>query len=354
MTAFQVGRALAARGHSIHMMAMEDGPLGDEARQFAAVHVHGVFTHTAFTPDNFRHPKELLDWLSAYVPAVRSGRQSESDHIYVNFYSALPWALATSARRRTPILCHIHAHAGDLGRQGRWWATRVQSFVAPSESVRRSLVRGGVPEDRIHVVPNGIDPREYRPSTPSSRAATREALGLPPEGRVALYYGRLTKEKGLEVLVDAWRRLGMPRGEAALLIVGPGRMLYQGGGDDDRLDVRVLPGQEDVVPLLHAADLVVVPSLQPEGFGRVVIEAMATGCPVVASDCGAIPEILVGRFASGLFETGRAGDLTRALRDHIDWRDRDPGLGDACVAHATSHYALDDVVSRLEGILASA
>ena len=105
---------------------------------------------------------------------------------------------------------------------------------------------------------------------------------------------------------------------------------------------------------LHAADVVVVPSLWEEPFGRVVIEAMVTGRPVLASRSGGIPEILTGRFAGHLFEKGDATELAALLRGLIGWRDREPGLAVRCAAHVEEHFQLSDRVDGVEALLGQA
>jgi len=111
--------------------------------------------------------------------------------------------------------------------------------------------------------------------------------------------------------------------------------------------------QTDVIPILHAADVLVLPSLCEEAFGRVIIEAMATGCPAVASNVGGIPEVLTGRFASMLFERGNEEELAARLSELQTWRRDEPELADACVAHVTGLFNLASAVDRIEQVLES-
>jgi glycosyltransferase involved in cell wall biosynthesis len=88
-----------------------------------------------------------------------------------------------------------------------------------------------------------------------------------------------------------------------------------------------------------------------EPFGRVVIEAMAAGCPVVGSDAGGIRETLTGRFARGLFEVGNARDLADRLRVMRGWQTSEPDLGEACVSHVLNNYSLRASVDGIERLL---
>lgn len=199
-----------------------------------------------------------------------------------------------------------------------------------------------------------MEPSSYLPATEASRRSARRALGVPPDAFVALYLGRVVPYKGVDVLVRAWDRLGLSPDEGRLLIVGPTwpwsyleelRGMASAG-------CRFMDIQTHVVPLLHAADVLVLPSLCEEAFGRVIIEAMATGCPVIASRSGGIPEVLTGPFASMLFEPGRAEELESKLREIRG------GAGDmlaaAGPAHVRQHFALSSAADRVEEVLVRA
>ena len=109
-----------------------------------------------------------------------------------------------------------------------------------------------------------------------------------------------------------------------------------------------MPAQSDVVGPLHAADVVVVPSVWAEPFGRVIVEAMATGRPALASRIGGITEILTGEFERFLVEPGDAGVVTLALESLVGWQKREPSLADHCRAHVRDHFSLDRVVDGVE------
>ncbi len=109
--------------------------------------------------------------------------------------------------------------------------------------------------------------------------------------------------------------------------------------------------QASVVPFLQAADVVIFPSLMPEAFGRVVIEAMSTGRPVIASCIGAVPEILDGPMARFLVEPGDAGELAAAMDSILDWRTTEPELAQLCADWVAVHFPYDAHVDQLERLL---
>ncbi len=171
----------------------------------------------------------------------------------------------------------------------RAFLPRATRLVAVSRALADELAALGVPRERIAVVENGVDPSLFQPR---DRKEARAALGLPAAGRVAVYVGRLVREKGLFELVEAMASLPP---ELTLVLVGDG--VARG-----ELELRARPLGErvrfagprplDEVPRwLAAADLFVLPSWN-EGTPNVILEALACGRRVVATTVGGIPDVI--------------------------------------------------------------
>jgi glycosyltransferase involved in cell wall biosynthesis len=351
LTAFQIGRQLTARGHRLSVIATHGGDLELPFRSIAEhVSTHGNFQHTIFSKWQLLSPLDLAPWARSTLSAVRAARSARPDIIYANSFFSLPWALATARVTGAPIVCHLHGCAGaPLGRQASRWARGVGAFIAPSEFVRNEWVRNGLPAEKIQTIYGGVAPGEYPPGDATDQAESRRRLGLPPDVFTALFLGRVVPEKGVEVLLEAWKLVDIDPSEGTLLIVGPGhpdyvRALAAG------TDAVFLPTRADVIAPLHAADVVVVPSQWEEPFGRVVIEAMAAGRPVLASRSGGIPEILTGQFAGNLFEKGDTQALGHLLRRAIADRGRQPDLSNRCALHIREHFSLTERVDELEAL----
>ncbi len=188
-----------------------------------------------------------------------------------------------------------------------------------------------MPDEKIRIIHNGIDPERFRPSEEGARV--REELGLSNDAFLAILPGRLSPEKGQTELVRAVAllraRTGRHRGAR-----GRRRFSDDAGGGSHRaalealraelglgVRVRFVPHRRDVPAVMHAADVVVIPS-HWEPFGLVVVEALACGRPVVAARAGAIPE-LVDDGVSGVLVPVR--DPT-ALADAIERLWREPEL----------------------------
>jgi glycosyltransferase involved in cell wall biosynthesis len=153
------------------------------------------------------------------------------------------------------------------------WADAV---VCVSEGERAAGERAGIRAE-WRVVPNGIDLDVFRPASDADRLAAREELGVGP-GPVAVCLGRICRQKGQDVLVEAWPAVTERVPDAQLVLVG-------GGAAEEavRGAARLVGEQQDVRAWLAAADVVVQPS-RWEGLAYVVLEAMASGRNVVATD----------------------------------------------------------------------
>jgi glycosyltransferase involved in cell wall biosynthesis len=205
--------------------------------------------------------------------------------------AGLAGRLAVRGRRPTIFQPHawsFHALGGRLRRAAAAWerfaARWATVIVCVSEAERRDGEAAGIRAD-WRVVPNGVDLEAFRPG---DREEARVRLGL-RSGPLALSVGRLSRQKGQDLLVDAWAEVRSRVGAAELVIVGSGpeEEALRGRGDD----VRLVGAQDDVQPWLAAADVVVVPS-RWEGLPYVILEAMAVGTPVVATDVTGVREAL--------------------------------------------------------------
>jgi glycosyltransferase involved in cell wall biosynthesis len=179
------------------------------------------------------------------------------------------------------------------------WRDVVPMYIALTEFSRRLFIEHGLPAGRIAIKPNFV----------------LEDPGVGCGGQAALFVGRLSEEKGLTVLMRAWKLLSSP---STLLIVGDGPMrgeVQRYCGENAK--VRWLgwrrPGE--VASLMNAARVLIVPSICYETFGRTVIEAFATGLPVVASRLGSLAELVDHGRTGLLFRPGEAEDLAAK----IDW-----------------------------------
>jgi glycosyltransferase involved in cell wall biosynthesis len=192
---------------------------------------------------------------------------------------------------------------------------RARRIVAVSNALADELVGLGLRRERIVVQHNGVDGDVF---APRDRQEARAALGLPPQRRLVGYVGRLSLEKGVDVLVEAMAELVRrdPR-PADLVIVGAGpldpalRARIAALALGDRVRFAGHRGHDELPQWLAALDVLCLPSRR-EGCPNVVLEALASGRPVVASRVGGLPELL--RHDNGvLVPPGHPEQLARAL-----------------------------------------
>jgi glycosyltransferase involved in cell wall biosynthesis len=173
---------------------------------------------------------------------------------------------------------------------------RMDAHLAVADAQRRYLVDvEKVPRERVHLVYNGIDAEQYRPPAPGERDSARRSLGVPEAGLVLMAVGSLKPLKGFDLLVRAANPLLMAHPEARLVLVGDGRdrgMLETLARECGVGAQVVFAGlRDDVNVVLRAADLLVLSS-RTEALPTVILEAMATGLPVVTTNVGGVPEIV--------------------------------------------------------------
>lgn len=174
------------------------------------------------------------------------------------------------------------------------WRRAVDRYIAVSEFARRKFIEGGLPAQRINVIPNAVHP------DPGPGGGS---------GGYAVFVGRLTQEKGVATLLSAWERLS---GRLKLKIIGDGPL-----AGEVETAARRTPGVEwlgyrtppELLAIVGEAACLVMPSVWYETFGRTIIEAFAKGTPVIASRLGAMAELVDDGRTGLFFEPGNARDL---------------------------------------------
>lgn len=226
------------------------------------------------------------------------------------------------------------------------------AFRAISEAVADAAVRDlGVPRDRVWVVPRSRDVRRLGARSPARRDRVRRALGVKDTTPVLLNVARQEAQKGLVPLVDAVARLREDETDVVLLQAGRAgnrtrelraRVVRQELGGH----VRFLGFRDDVGDLLCAADVFVLPS-RYEGLGGAVLEAMAMGVPVVATDVPALREVLDGGRCGLLVPAGDPSALATAVRRVLREPDEAAARARAGAERFAAVYAPAGVTDRV-------
>jgi len=303
-------------GHRVSAIARM--PAGD-ARPLVMV---GEVPEYRYQASRSNEPAFVLSSIVRSVRAFDQVRQSCPPDAAVIHQSLAGLGAVLLRRSRVGIwvyVCHSLAHEEYLSRtpqattrvergrragnaRARFWMERAvmrrcDRIVVLSEFMKRRVVATHrVPEARIRVVPGGADLSRFRPA--EDQSAVRRRLGLPEDKRILLAVRNLVPRMGLDHLVHAMAKLGDEVQDLLLLIGGEGdlRRSLERLIDECRLSghVRLLGfiPEEELPQYYQAADLVLMPTHELEGFGLVTVEALACGTPVVGTPVGAIPEVL--------------------------------------------------------------
>ena len=207
---------------------------------------------------------------------------------------------------------------------GRWVVPllrRVDRFAVLHQRIADELADVGITDEQMEFITNGIDLRRFCPPTDAERQQIRARLHLPP-GPLLLFVGQLIERKGVSLLLEAGRLVQQAEADATLIIVGVGEEAERIGREAASGARVLLLGQRGDVPdLLRAADLFVLPS-RNESFGNAVVEAMASGLPVIVSDSGVASQLQIDGEAGRVVEVSDARLLAAAILEVL----RSPAL----------------------------
>jgi alpha-1,6-mannosyltransferase len=285
------------------------------------------------------------------------------DLIEVGSAWCAPWLVHLATRRiDVPAVWFYHSNfpriiaprpaaAGRIRRAASRYAWRyvrrlsrlVTATLAPSDFVVGELEREGV--ERVERVTLGVDLDRFHPRRRACAAETRRSFGI-PDGPLALFVGRIAREKELDLLLAGWpeveRRTGMK-----LVLAGNGpsrRRLQRQPGSDRFIWLPFEANRDRLADLMAAADLYVAPC-SLETFGLSALEALASGTPVLSADRGGVAETVLRSGAGVTFRSGDAGALSEAAVDMVTGGLGELGTRGRCYVEA--HHGWNQVFDQL-------
>lgn len=241
----------------------------------------------------------------------------------------------------------------------RWLLRRASAWVAVSREICDDLYALGL-GDITHYIPNGVDLTRFRPAAPVERQHLRSALDLPVDRTLLISHGRITPSKRLDVLIEA---IG------ALYTVYPGLLMLLPGpihpGDEPFRDdlerlvqangleevVRFLGPIEQIEDYLRASDIFVLSS-EREGLPNALIEAMACGLPVVATEIGGVTDLIVHGESGLLVPAGDASALEEGIMRHLSQPEHARRMASAAEATVRKRLAWPQIVTRYASLYA--
>lgn len=299
---------LQRRGHRVRLLCKPGGQMADEARARAI----DVETPGISGKFNLLAPGRIM----------HAVREIKADVIHTHLSTASLMGGIAGKLSGVPVLGHVHA-------LNTWHYYRFSSLIATcSNGVAKHIINKGAPAERVRTILNGIDLRRFE-GVPDHQEC-RRILDLPLDAPVIGCVAHLSAKKGQEFLLQAVAMLRGQFPELRCLLVGEGAMreellsMARHLGIADR--VVLLGYRSDVVSVMNATDIVVLPSIAKEGLGLVLVEAALLGIPTIGSNAPGIDEAVQDGRTGFLVPPGSADCLAdkiaalladRALREQM-------------------------------------
>jgi len=299
-----LAKALAKQKHDVHLFTL-DFPGSPDYEVMDGVKVYRASTELG-------HPN-FLTWVLLFNHFLSKKmaditKTIDFDVMHVHDWLAAFAGISFKHYMKKPMVLTVHST--EIGRaQGlhspdsfsingiEWWSIyEADRVIVCSQSMKIEICdHFNLPHDKVDVIPNAINPKEYR--TSSDRGAVRQRYGVGWGEKLILCVGRLVPQKGVEYFIRAIPTIAKRFPKAKYIIVGDGwsRDILESeahsSGHFDKIQFTGFAPDKEVIDLMTSADVLVVPSIY-EPFGIVALEGMATGVPVVASNVGGLAEVL--------------------------------------------------------------
>ena len=346
----KLSEGLVDRGVEVHVLTRggEESPSDDV--------VAGVQIHRVLEPKRPTDLGEFVAWVERMNSDMLAAGVELGDRYEFDLVHGHDWLVAMAgdhlARRfACPLVLTIHAtehgrHQGWVDQHPQsyihgveqWIANRADRVIACSYYMREQIADiFGAEEERVAVIPNGIDPGDLRPHDEAGLRRLRREFAAPDE-KLVLLIGRLVYEKGFQLALEAMPSLIAAIPGTRFLVAGSGthepelrRQVAELGLDEHGTFLGWI-GDDVLHSLYRIADVCVVPSIY-EPFGLVALEAMASDCPCIVADTGGLREVVPHNEAGLRF---RASDH-EALGEMVERVLTDPVLRDRLVAEGSEH-----------------
>jgi glycosyltransferase involved in cell wall biosynthesis len=298
-----------------------------------------------------------IDYRGIGVAAIRAGH---SAGLPVIVQGETAGVLAGADERATSGLTPESPVARLLKAPVRAVYRRADHVVCIGRDLEREALRAGVARERVHYLPHGVDLERFHPATPDERRRLRKEFGWPPDRPVVLFVGRLSVEKGVMDLLEAWR--AVDRRDAVLAVLGPDMVGHRWDAGAPARAFVASHGLSDCVrfegpavdpsPYYRAADVFAQPS-HFEALGNTALEAMASALPVVTSGVGGLADFCVDGKNALVYEPRSTASLADALTRALDDEALRARMGAAGRQTVSSGFELGALLARYARLIES-
>lgn len=344
----KLSEQLVCDGLEIHVLTRgEESMLSEEEME-------GVLVHRVREPRRPRDLGEFVTWIEHMNADMLAAGVELGDRFDFDLVHGHDWLVAVAGdhlanRFRCPLVVTIHAT--EYGRHQGWVESHPQSYIHDVERWMANraervitcshYMRGHVAdiydleEERVTVIPNGIDPLDLQPV---DDLETLRARFAGPQERLVLLVGRLVYEKGFQLALEALPGLIERLGAVRFLVAGSGTHEKELKAQAEQLGLMEHGtflgwiGDDVLHSLYRISDLCVIPSIY-EPFGLVALEAMASGCPCIVADTGGLREVVPNDDVGLRFRSRDSASLAAMVERVLT----DEPLRDRLVAEASEH-----------------
>ena len=360
--------------------------MGLDREIYDVVLVHGLSIESNMAEDEFRAvEKSLMDVEKEGVRVITIPSLVRRIHLFYDLRAF--FALIKILRNERPDI--VHTHTSKAGILGRWAAffvrvpviihtphghvfwgyfgklkTRIfillekisalvtDRLVMLTEQEKIDHLHFHIaPENKFSVVHSGINLDEFS-NTSVDPAAMKRRLGIPEDNLIVGTVGRLTSIKGHRYLIEAARKIAGSRPDTTFVILGDGELLDELKNMVTRSDIeeniKFLGWRSDVAEVMSTFDIFALPSLN-EGMGRVLVEAMALGRPIVASNIGGIPDLVVDCENGYLVPVGDVETLAARIKKLLDDPEKREEMGE-CGKKIAIDYSANAMVEKIDRV----
>lgn len=357
----------------IHMIVPELGVMGEVFSKDAALHVMPQFVERIHR-SRYNLPRWLdHSWVHILLNAfdlgvamkkiTALGKRIKPDVIYCNHMLANPIGAYVGWKLDCPVVFHArNIHVA-------WFGRMFYNFLAKRSFVKKiicnskasaALFLESVPE-KVVIIPNFLDLTKYDPA--QLRGTLRSEHHIPSTAFVYGYSGRLLPKKGVDVLLNAFHEVASANPDVYLVIMGDNdggvhidwKGRFQQQVRDWNLSERVIftGFQKDVRPYLIDFDVLVLPSVEPESFGRVLIEAMALKVPSIATSLGGTTEVIVDGKTGFLIPPSDVSILSKKLKSFLDQPGLKKDFSDAGYERVHSNFSAQTLSKKISSVLST-
>lgn len=347
---WQMGRSLAKLGEDIHLVGPYAkgtvGPQGITMHPYMIPTIRNIVGHIRIALKGWQTiQREIPDADLIHTPEYLSTTTFA-------LLGSLPVVLTTPGN----VYAHLHNRANFFGDPittsvckvaARISAKRCAYIIAISKDMQYWWEYSGASPNKIAVIPYGVDIKTFSPI-----ANANHRLGWDDHREHLLYVGRLSHEKGVDLLIEAFRQVATDFPNAYLHIIGDGpeRQALLSLTEQSRLTEKVIfygwVKKHELPSYYSAADVCVVPS-RTEALGRIILESMACQTPVVGANVGGIPDLIKDNETGLLFEKEDVCDLEQKLRRVLEEGARAQEMARAGWRFIRTHQSWESVARRI-------